>query len=157
MKMSKLILVPPMVGLAAMIALMPVTASAKGGERASFEQLDADGDGALTAAELTAHAATRFDSADANSDGFLTTDELTAAAKSDANKRMEKRVERMMKHHDEDGDGKLSKAEMSPSEDRIAKRFERADKDGNGSISAEEFEASMAKRGGHRGKHKRGN
>jgi Ca2+-binding EF-hand superfamily protein len=159
MKLSKTFIVPSMVALAALIAFTPVSASAKGGERVTFEQLDADSDGALTPAELAAHAATRFEAADANGDGFLTSEELTAMAKADANKRAEKRIEKMIKHRDADGDGKLNVAEMTPSEDRQTRRFERADKDGNGSLSAEEFEEGMSKRGhkGHKGGKKRGN
>ena len=151
MKLSKFTMIPSVIGLAALIALSPVGASAKGGERASFEELDTNSDGSVTAAELAAHAASRFSGADTDGDGFLTSEELTAAANADTNKRAAKRVERMIDHRDTDDDGKLSAAEMAPSEDRMQKRFERVDSDGNGEISAEEFEQAQEKRGGHRG------
>lgn len=151
MKLSKFTAVPALVGLAALIALSPVAASAKGGMKASFEELDTDGNGGITAAELAAHAASRFSDADTDGDGFLTSEELAAAASAKAGERAAKRVDRMIKHHDENDDGKLSATELAPSEERLAKRFERIDADGNGEISAEEFEQAQKKRGGKRG------
>jgi hypothetical protein len=155
MNLNKISLVPSILTVAALsvaVALSPVSASAKGGDRPSFEQLDTNSDGALTPAELAAHGAARFAAADTNSDGFLDAEELEAAAKARDSKRAGKRIERMMEHRDANGDGKLSVEEMAPSEDRIAKRFERADKNDDGQLSEEEFEASAKHRGHKRGK-----
>ena len=155
MKLSKLATIPSMVSLAALIALSPVSATAKGGgERVSFEQLDANGDGALTQEEMAAHGAKRFADADTDGDGFLSAEELAEVAKARAGKRAEKRSAKMLKHLDANDDGKLSADEMKPSEERMAKRFERADKNDDGQLSQEEFEQA-AKHRGHRGK-KRG-
>ena len=135
--------------LAAAVAV-PTIAAAKGGrhhERASFETLDADGNGELTQAELQARGQERFAAADANGDGFLTQEELQARV----GERASKRIERMIERRDANADGQLSLEEMSPDEDRIAERFARADKDGNGTISEAEFEEAMKKRRHHRG------
>lgn len=142
-------ILPAVAIFTAALTLIPATSFAKGEGRASFEQLDIDGDGTLTAAELSAYAATRFQTADTNGDGNLSSEELVAAAGARNAERVERRVARMINRRDENDDGVLSAAELAPSEDRIAKRFERLDADSNGSISAEEFEAASK---GHRGK-----
>ena len=131
------------------VALVPATSFAKGegrghGPRVSFEALDTDQSGEITAAELAAHAATRFADRDTDGDGFLTKEELSA----DAEGRRAKRVERMFERRDANADGKLSIDEITPDADRIAKRFERADTDQSGGISKEEFENASKKRGG---------
>lgn len=154
MNLNKITLIPSILavaGLSALVALSPVNAATKGGERMSFEQLDANNDGALTEAELAAHATARFTAADTDGDGFLSADELTASSQKRNSERAAKRLERLMEHRDANNDGKLSAEEMAPSQDRAAKRFERADKNDDGTLSAEEFEAA-SKHGGKRGK-----
>ncbi len=125
---------------AAALLTTPTLSFAKGGghgPRASFEALDTDSSGELTVAELQAASVARFEQADANGDGFLSADEIT---RKDSD-RAAKRVARMIEKRDANGDGQLSLEEMQPSEDRLAKRLARLDTDGNGAISQEEFEA----------------
>ncbi|MDG1169077.1 MAG: EF-hand domain-containing protein [Sulfitobacter sp.] len=162
--------------LSSLIALGGVAVSAKTPEKgAMFAQIDADGDGAVTAQELSAHAAARFAAADADKDGFLTAQEMLmirggkraekmlerfdtdgngqlSAAELDAavQERGGKRAKRMMERLDANNDGKLALDEMTAHRDP-AKMFERLDKDKNGSLSAEEF-AKARGHGGH-GKH----
>jgi Ca2+-binding EF-hand superfamily protein len=141
-----------LVAAAAALLITPSMSLAKGGHqgpRASFETLDADGSGDVTLAEMQAAGATRFEEADANGDGFLSADEIT---QKDSD-RAAKRVARMIEKRDANGDGQLSLEEMKPDEDRVAKRFARVDTDGNGAISQEEFDAMKKHRGG--GRHKR--
>jgi len=107
-----------------------------------FAEMDANGDGKVTAAELTAYQTARFAKADTNNDGRLSLIELDAAH---AGKR-EQRIARMIAWHDADGDGMLSAEEMPK---RGPGKLMRLDRDGDGAVSLEELRA------GGSGKHKR--
>ena len=118
----------------------------------SFEEIDADGNGEITQAEMDAMKAARFAKVDANGDGALSIEELTAQGAQKAATRAEKMLER----RDANGDGVLSADEMSKPE-RSGKMFDRFDADGSGAISKEEFEEAsnqMHQRG--KGKHRPG-
>ncbi|MCY4178755.1 MAG: calcium-binding protein [Litoreibacter sp.] len=132
------------------VALAPVASFAKGegrgGPRASFEQLDTDGNGEVTQAEMAAQAATRFAAADTDGDGLLTKEEISAKA----GERAAKRLDRMFERRDANADGALSLEEMQPDAERVASRFEKIDADGSGGISKTEFE-EMKSRFGKRG------
>lgn len=116
----------------------------KGGDRAAymeqrFAEMDADGDGKVTAPEIEAHRAARFAAADANGDGKLSVEEM-------ANARAEQRKERfgrMIAKLDKDGDGQLSAEEMP----MRGARMMRLDTDGDGAVSLEEMKAAK----GHHG------
>ncbi|EAQ47466.1 EF hand domain protein [Roseobacter sp. MED193] len=132
-------------------ALAATTAMAKPGcggmgAKMSFEELDADGNGEVTKAEMEAHKAARFSASDGNGDGKLSAEELVAQAQ----KHAAKRVEKMISHLDSDGDGMLSAEEMANRGGRHGDMFKRIDQDGNGSISKEEFEQAREHRGGKR-------
>lgn len=137
--------------MAALITAAGITAAeareGKGeGERMTFAQLDTDGNGEITLAEMQARQAERFASIDTNGDGGLSAEELTAKASERADSdRVAKRVERMIERSDANGDGLIQADEMGG--DRQGKMFERIDTDGNGSISEEEFEAAQKKMG----------
>lgn len=136
-----------LIALAAAIAAgLFVTDAAEargGGERASFETLDTDGDGMITQAELDAQREARFAALDTNGDGQVTLDEFTASAQI----RSAERAERMFSNLDADGDGTLSRdvIEMRGGPDG-ASLIERLDGDGDGAISEEEFEAMKSRR-----------
>lgn len=154
--MKRAVMISSVTALA--VALTAGSALAKGGHggkhgpRMSFEQLDTNGDGQVTQAEIAAMAAERFNTADTNGDGFLSAEELAAASE----RAKEDRIAKMIEKRDVDGDGVLSPAEMQPDEDRSAKMFERLDADSDGVISAEEFDsAKMKRKGKHGGKSKR--
>ncbi len=116
------------------------------GQMPSFEQLDTNGDGFITAEELQARAAERFSGIDANGDGVITKEELAAHAEAQGNSRMSKGIERMLSRMDANGDGQLSVDEMKPKTDRSAKMIEKFDTDGDGKISKAEFEAAQMQR-----------
>ena len=125
------------------------------GARMSFEEIDADGSGEITAEDLAALADARFAEMDADGDGSVSQDEFMAAASARAAERAARMFERM----DADGDGALSRDALEargrrgPGERMIA----RLDADGSGGVSAEEFDEGMAKfakrRHGRRGGH----
>lgn len=116
-----------------------------------FEELDADGNGEITKAEMDAHKAARFKTADSNSDGKLSAEEMLAMAQERAQKRTQKMIERF----DTDGDGALSESEL-PKPGRRGDMFKRMDADGSGGISKEEFEQAAKHRGGKRHGRKQG-
>ncbi|MEM8591813.1 MAG: calcium-binding protein [Pseudomonadota bacterium] len=140
--------------LAATMGLTAMAADAKGrggGERASFSELDADGSGEVTQAEILAHAQARFDAADMNGDGSLSAEEMIAARSDNASERLERRVSRFLERADDDGNGTLEFGEFGPSQERAAARFERIDTDGSGGISEAEMEAAKSARADRRG------
>jgi Ca2+-binding EF-hand superfamily protein len=114
------------------------------GPKVQFEELDTDGNGEITKAEMEAHKASRFATADSNGDGKLSAEEMAAQAR----KRATKRVGKMISRLDKDGDGMLSQEEMANRGGRHGDMFVRVDSDGNGAISKEEFEQARQHRGG---------
>ncbi len=130
----------------AAIAATGTSALAKG-PRATFQELDADGDGQVTQAEITAHRTQKYTAADTDGDGKLSVEEMQAAAQAKANER----VTKMFDKHDANADGFLSEDEL-PKPRRASKMFERIDADGNGSISEQEYADAKDRMGR---KHKR--
>ena len=117
---------------------------AKDGKRAEymemrFQQMDADKDGKITAAEIESFHAARFAAADANGNGKLSLEEMDAAR---AEQRQE-RFGRMIAKLDKDGDGQLSAEEMPMRGERMMK----LDTDGDGAVSLDEMKAAK----GHHG------
>lgn len=137
----------------AAIGLTTVSAMARE-KGPDFAALDADGNGEITLVEMQAAGDARFAAVDTDGDGFLTQEELEAAGK----KRSAERAERMLKHMDENEDGKLSKDEMKPKKRTPEKFFDRVDTDKSGGISKAEFDearAKMKERHGKKGHGKR--
>ncbi|MEM7295233.1 MAG: calcium-binding protein [Pseudomonadota bacterium] len=127
----------------------PLMAEARGGpDRPSFSELDSDSNGEVTQAEFASFRAAKFAERDTNGDGSLSAEEMTAAAENA--ERAERRVAKMIERHDDNGNGSLELGEIGPSEERMAERFERLDADGSGGISEEEFAEMRGKRGGGR-------
>jgi Ca2+-binding EF-hand superfamily protein len=113
-----------------------------------FEEIDTDGDGKITAAEMQAHAAARFAAADANGDGKVDAAELQAHMQAQSAERMQARSARMIEMMDQDGDGMLSAEEMQAGPrggDRFAQMLARMDTDGDGAISRAEMDEARAR------------
>lgn len=145
-----------LIALAAATTIAVAAPGDRGGMRGGpdFSELDANGDGVLTSADLTAAAEARFASLDTDSDGQVTQSELAAAADQRDQDRRERRMSAMLERFDTDSSGSLSLEELS-SGDRASRMLERADTDGDGQITQAEFE-SMEKRGGHHGGDRKG-
>ena len=143
----------------ALIAAIAATATishAKGrhGPRIDLTEMDANNDGSITMAEVSAFQTAKFNEADADADGALSKEELLAvfAARHDGDmpERAQARLDRMFAKMDADDSGTLTLDEQS-SEDRITRMFDRLDTDDDGAISAEELQEAKA-RHGDRGK-----
>lgn len=133
------------------------------GERASyFKKADADGNGALSRAEVEKslpRLAKRFDGIDANKDGQLSRDEWNAAKKAHkhAHRKGHKaehhaKAGERFKHADTDGDGAISRAEAEKQVPRLAQKFDRIDADKDGRLTQEELRAYREARHGRKSK-----
>ncbi|PWG16212.1 EF-hand domain-containing protein [Salibaculum griseiflavum] len=117
----------------------------------SFEEMDLDGNGALTAEEMRAamqaRMQARFEAADTDGDGGLSAEEMTAMMQA----RMANRMERHLDRADENGDGLLQIEEMQAmggKGSRDGAMFDRLDSNGDGTLDAEEFAALQDRMGG---------
>lgn len=153
--MKRAVLISGVTAVALTVTALGAFAHEKGGKdrrgfgpRINFEQMDANGDGLLTRAEMQAHAQARFAAADTDGDGNLSAAEMAAQAEREVSARMEKMIER----RDENGDGVLSFEEMQPPAKFADRMFDRLDENEDGALSQEELEkAKFGKRGGKNG------
>lgn len=150
-------------GLAAVPALAKPGMGGMGGAMgpmASFATLDADKDGKVTVAEITAAHEARIVALDSNGDGYVSPDELVgmmlqhrpadAPTPPDADRMMAKmtgKAGQILGSMDANKDGKTSVEEMKLAHDpaqteRMVARF---DTDGDGAISQAEFDAAKAR------------
>lgn len=121
---------------AALIAASAMAGEGKGpgGHRdpgRGFDRMDVNGDGKLTADEMSEMHAKLIEDADADGDGAVTRDEMKAFH--DA-----KRAEFREKHNpDANGDGVVDRTEYI---DAAQKRFDKKDKNGDGVLSEDEMD-----------------
>lgn len=137
----------------------------KGGDRMgmeqafNFEAMDADKDGKVTQAEIQAFHAAKIAALDTNGDGNISAEELTAGREARKAERAAERSARMIESLDANDDGVLSIAELEArggdrGEERMARMFDKVDTDDDGAISLAEAEAAkkmMHKRGKGKG------
>ncbi|MFP7674310.1 EF-hand domain-containing protein [Marivita sp. S0852] len=108
-----------------------------------FADLDADGNGVVSAEEFAAGVGL-FGRADADGNGLLTAEEIAASNQD----RAERRAARMIERLDTNSDGMLSQEEVTARRSP-AQMFDRLDANDDGEVSAEEFaDARMDRRGG---------
>lgn len=165
--MSKTVLkIAVLSGLIAVGSVATAQARDHGG-KFTFDQIDANNDGAVTMEEVKAHQVARFKKADSDGDGFLSPEEMRGSDRAqqmlkrfDTNRdgvideseleaagkeRATKRAERILKRVDANGDGKISLEEAESRRDP-ARMFERLDADGDGSVTEQEFADARGKR-----------
>ena len=119
---------------AAGLSLLAVNAFAKDGRGDPFERLDANGDGYVTAEELSDKGAKLMEEADANNDGRLSRDEMKA------------HHENRKKEHDADSndDGVVDRTEFLA---KAQERFDALDKNQDGVLSKDEMPRRKFRRG----------
>jgi hypothetical protein len=117
-----------------------------------FAAVDADKDGKITEAELTAWRAAQATQIDTDKDGKLSAAELAASRLAEMQARAASMAERMVERLDTDGDKLLTASEMA-ARPGPAMLFDRADADGDGAVTQAELdalrEAGPMGRGGH--------
>jgi Ca2+-binding EF-hand superfamily protein len=107
--------------------------------QARVKAADTNGDGQLTREEAKLglpHLYEHFEFVDANGDGAVTLAELEQLRDRD---QMRLRVQDRVKAADKDGDGKLNLAEVQAAFPGLAPRFAALDKDGDGFLTVEDF------------------
>lgn len=133
---------------------LPVSAQERGdaprGPRFDFAQVDADGDGKITQAEIDAHAAARFAQSDTDGNGSLSVEELIARMQTRQDERLQRGAERMIERMDKNDDGVLSADEMAPRDN--SRMFARLDANDDGAISQDEMEKAKDRFEKKRGK-----
>lgn len=119
------------------------------GERMNFDQIDSDGNGTISQAELNAMSAAHFAQIDSDGNGSLSLEELQAMGPmgddNDAS-----RAEFFLRGLDADNSGDISPEEMAamgPGSLDLAS----ADKDGDGELSKKELRNGMKGMRGERG------
>lgn len=109
-------------------------------------QLDANGDGRISKAELgQSPMAGRFDAMDRNRDGYLVGSELRAGAEQRRSEHMAKRRQAMdakFTAADANGDGKLSRAEAEAGMPHLAKAFAFLDEDRDGFLTRADLQSA---------------
>ena len=126
----------PALAATCLVATPVMAESGARGDR-MFQRLDADADGSITVAEVTARKTAQFTEADADGKGLLDADEREAM------------IEQQRQRHraarnggpllDADGDGNLSLAEFTEKTPLL----DLADTDDDGAVSRAEFDAAM--------------
>ena len=102
-----------------------------------FATLDTDGDGRITAQEVTVWRTAQFSAADANGDGKLDAQEVTVWMEARRAEREAQMAARMIARMDTDGDGALTLVEL-PGAD-MPNRLGWLDRNADGAVDAEEF------------------
>ncbi len=116
---------------------------AMGGPMAAFDfaAVDADKDGKITQAEIDTYRAAQTKALDLDGDGLMSAEELTAMQMKGVQARVEQRVKAMIDRMDGDKDGKLSAAELAQ-RPVPAMMFDRLDADKDGALSEAEIAAA---------------
>jgi Ca2+-binding EF-hand superfamily protein len=105
-----------------------------------FDSADTNGDGVITREEFHAARERAFTKLDRNGDGYIDKDDLSGRLA--GRQKAQERLAQLVTQLDQDGDGRVSKAEFV---DGPTPLFDRADADHNGELSRDEVAAMKKK------------
>jgi Ca2+-binding EF-hand superfamily protein len=105
----------------------------------SFEEADANNDGAVSREEYRSARAKKFSRLDRNSDGYF--DEADIPKRRMGRTTASERIEQLRDQFDSNRDQRISESEFA---NGPTLAFDRADKDGNGLLTTQEIEAAKA-------------
>lgn len=142
--MKKIIMTTFAIAGAGLLATTAFAGEGKGRGHGGWDRMDINGDGEITADEMSEKNAAFIEAADADGNGAVSKDEMKAYHKA---KREERRAKRSA---DANGDGIVDRTEFL---NAAQERFDKMDKDGNGVLSEDE---QRRKRGHHRRGGRRG-
>ncbi len=140
----------------AILFLVAVAVPAVAADR--FAAADADGNGALSRAEIQRalqRLAPAFDVIDRNCDGSVSREELTAHLQTGKSRSPAATADGFAEHFrraDSDSDGALSRSECERNLPRLATKFDRIDRDRDGRLTREELKVWFDGRRAARGK-----
>jgi len=143
MKAFSLIVAGCLVGAAPLVqACDPMHCPGHGG--VSFQEMDKNGDGAISKKEFDAFHSAHFKELDANHDGKLTADEMHVVDKNMMGK-CDVSFDARFDETDINGDGALSRDEAEIGMPMLFARFDEIDTNKDGKIGKDEVAASMKK------------
>ena len=116
----------------------------RGGMAFDFTAMDTDKDGKVTEAEIAAYRAAQIAGLDADGNGLISATEMTAQIERQMSARAADMAAQRIAAQDVDGDGSLS-VEALVSRPVPADMFDRGDTDGDGAIPQAEADAAQAK------------
>ena len=124
--------------------LMADMRKGRGGMAFDFTAMDTDKDGKVTEAEIAAYRAAQIAGLDADGNGLISATEMTAQIERQMSARAADMAAQRIAAQDVDGDGSLSVEELV-SRPVPADMFDRVDTDRDGAITQAEADAAQAK------------
>lgn len=142
--MKKIMMTTFAIAGAGLLATAAFAGDGKGRGQGGWDRMDVNGDGEITADEMSEKHAAFIEAADADGNGAVSKEEMQAYHKA---KREERRAKRSA---DANGDGNVDRTEYL---NAAQERFDKMDKDGNGVLSEDEQHRGRGhhRRGGKRG------
>ena len=125
-----------------------------GGYQISFDELDTDSDGMITAEDIAAYQEARFNNIDTDGDGMISLVEWETNFAGESSERKKSRIARMFDRIDGNDDEMISSDELPNKRMNFDRILDKLDQDGDGAISEEEFNEGKSK--GREGKRKSG-
>ncbi len=116
-----------------------------GGHQVSFEELDTNSDGMITAEDIEAYQEVRFNNIDTDGDSMISQEEWEANFEANISEGNKSRIAKMFDRIDNNDDGMISTDELPAKKMNFERILDKLDQDGDGAISKEEFDEGKFK------------